>query len=309
MQGKSTFELIIGTVFLFLFLTIVVFIANMLFFNFAVNHKNNYRDMFMIFAAIFQTGLIMWLIVWRLRKKYRRQNSISQVKAFNVYMVILAGLVIGFDGYILYRKPNLFTNREADTNPAVYLEKHFNEIIDSSHGNLDSAILRNTIEYLRDTAYRDWNQFTDEGNHFQFRYPRYALASDSTYQIIEKKKYRIIQHKIIPDDPADPNQGYSASVILYDREKTGESEDDIFDTQREYLIHAMEASILSETEVKKDTYTGRQFYLDMPSLKLKAVTQVFSAHSRIYIFTVVTDYDHLFNHHIRKFFGGIKLEV
>lgn len=302
-MSKSKFEVHFSTIVFFLFITLVVFTLNMLFFNFVIDLGSVFNGSTYIFVSLISTSICMGFIFMVLKRNYSKNGSTVQSKAlmgamWTVIGLMLVPLLMLFTDYRkLFRISYSYT-------PAEYIEQNFDQIIQSSDNKIDSNMLRNAIELFEDTAHEGWRMISDPKGGYKYRMPDSGSVSDSGFVSFKHELYKYKYNVLSPSDVTDPNEFYSIWIINL---KLDRSKENVTSFIQWITTEWPEFQQMVITKKKLFVFNG-QSAIEMEMYQkgtqsLNTVNLYFS-NSRIFILKIVTAKSKFPNDKIKKFISG-----
>ncbi|HEY1046416.1 MAG TPA: hypothetical protein VGF79_08250 [Bacteroidia bacterium] len=302
-MSKSKFEVHFSTIVFFVFLMLLVFTLNMLFFNYVIDLESAFLWPTYFFMALISTGICMVFISMVLKRNYSRNGSTDQSKALIGAMWTVIGLLLLPLLLLINDYRNLFRIRSSNT-PAECLEQNFDQIIQSSDSKLDSNMLRDAIELFKDTAHLGWILISDPKGGFKYRMPNKGYIKDSGVVSFKQESYKYKYSVLSPVHDADPNEVYSIRIINLKLDRSKDNVTSFIEwITAEWPEFQQMIIVKKELFVYKGQSAIRMEMYQKGSECLHTVNLYFS-NSRVYILKVVTARSKLPNDKIGKFFTG-----
>ena len=191
-------------------------------------------------------------------------------------------------------------------------EKELVEILQSLSENgegsdtLDS-LKANRILELTKSMYDEWHEIKSTRGNFSIDFPNFEIKEGKTSQIIDNEEHVIYHHSVNLQNEGHENLAYRIDYSFCPDINTNDEIKEQFNSQRDYVLSATNATLEYEKKIDTLDYPGRELYLTIDESQVKAHYRMFFNDGVFYKLMVITKEGNLFNESIGKFLNSFKI--
>ncbi|MEN9304154.1 MAG: hypothetical protein RL264_2583 [Bacteroidota bacterium] len=150
-------------------------------------------------------------------------------------------------------------------------------------------------------------QIVSSEDHFKITFPVTNVKQTTTKELIDNKEVEIFHYTANMEGEEHENLAYQLDYMYIPEIKTRVQINELFDSQRDYLISATNSKLEYEKIIEKNKAPGRHLYFTVDASKIKATCNLFFNDGVFFKITVFTEEGNLFNPLISKFLNSFKI--
>jgi hypothetical protein len=163
------------------------------------------------------------------------------------------------------------------------------------------------VALLLDKITEKWKKITSEQGNFSVEFPNFNIKEGQTTQILDGEEIIIYHYSIDTQSKNHENLGYRVDYTFLPEVKSKEQIEELFDIQRDYLLTAVNGTLIYENIIDTLTHPGRQLSFNIEALKMNMRYRILFNDGIFYKLMVVTKDEKIFNRSITRFLDSFKL--
>lgn len=153
----------------------------------------------------------------------------------------------------------------------------------------------------------DWQEIRSDEGHFRIEFPAYEVSSGVRTYLYEDREIQTHYFELNTQYEDDDNLAYTVSYSFWPEITSQEQIDDLFNSQRDYLLSAANATLEYEMELDPQLPHGRELYMTVDDRPIKMMYRMFFSSGIIYALAVVTEHGKLLNESLTRFLNSFMI--
>jgi hypothetical protein len=143
--------------------------------------------------------------------------------------------------------------------------------------------------------------------NFKIVFPVCNVKFIKNKQIIDNKTIEIFCHRANMQNKNHINLAYQIDYVYLPEIKTNQQIENLFDSQREYLLSATNSELEFENNIDYQGVYGRYLYFSVDNSNIKTSCKMFYKNGVFYKLVVLTEHGKFLNKKISQFFDSFQI--